>query len=216
MNTVPPSIIPSITEDIDLKTLDNIFINLADEGVPLKAIARATKTSSDIVRETLDAALESGELLQHPPDDWQPGSLRGNRAQMTGDYAAINERVAFTSCIRLFKVTRVQACLLDALIRRKEVTREMLHTLIERNRLDHAHPDETDIKMVDVVICHIRKRLKPFDIQIKTLWSTGYFIDPEQRKKAQDMLVQFIHSGIDTSVPPIRTTTATLSAWSNP
>lgn len=196
MNTSASSIIPSTTQEIDLKSLENILISLADEGVPIQAISRATKTPCDIVRETLQLALEAGDLLEKPADDWQPGTARGSRAQMTPDYAQIAERTALTGCIRLFKVTRVQACLLDALIRRKEVTRETLHNLIERNRLDHAHPDETDIKMVDVVICHIRKKLKPFGFEIKTLWSTGYFIDADQRKTMQDMLVKSIHSGL--------------------
>ena len=45
---------------------------LADEGVPICAIARALKIPSDDVRETLQDALGEGVIVEYPREDWPP------------------------------------------------------------------------------------------------------------------------------------------------
>ncbi len=57
-----------------------ITIRLADEGVPLRAIARATDTPSDLVRERLAEAHACGRLQALPKDDWPIGYPRDQRA----------------------------------------------------------------------------------------------------------------------------------------
>jgi hypothetical protein len=47
-----------------------IAIRLADEGVPLRAIARATNIPSTQLYETLTVARMDGRLLSLPRDDW--------------------------------------------------------------------------------------------------------------------------------------------------
>lgn len=44
--------------------------------------------------------------------------------------------------------------------------------------MDHLYQlspnDEPEMKIIDVFICHIRKRIKPTGIEIKTIWGFGY------------------------------------------
>ena len=47
--------------------------------------------------------------------------------------------------------------------------------LLEARREDSlAMNDGVHIKIVDVIICKIRKKLKPYDIEINTIWGIGY------------------------------------------
>lgn len=43
--------------------------------------------------------------------------------------------------------------------------------------------DEPEIKIVDVFICKMRRKLKPFGIIIETIWGQGYRLSPECRKR---------------------------------
>ena len=79
-------------------------------------------------------------------------------------------------------MTRLQANFMLVLLKREEADKDTLHHVIEsqrairRNQPDN--PESTDPKMVDVVICNLRKRLRSyFDAgheTIKTLWGHGY------------------------------------------
>lgn len=51
--------------------------------------------------------------------------------------------------------------------------------MVPRDRLfvesqrDHGC-DERELKIVDVLVCHIRRKLKPLGIEVKTVWGEGY------------------------------------------
>lgn len=42
--------------------------------------------------------------------------------------------------------------------------------------------DEAEIKIVDVFVCKIRKKLRPFGFEISTRWGCGYQIEGEMRQ----------------------------------
>lgn len=67
---------------------------------------------------------------------------------------------------------RVFGCLLH----REEASKDQIMAALYANRIDDA-----DIKIVDVFICKIRKKLKPFEIQIHTIWGRGYRLDAPTR-----------------------------------
>ena len=81
---------------------------------------------------------------------------------------------------------------MGVLLRRDEVEKETLHGVIEQQRMTRmSQPYDyapTDPKMVDVIICKLRKRLKPHNVEIKTLWGRGYFIDRDNRKVALEII----------------------------
>lgn len=165
-----------------------IAARLADEGVPVLAIARGMKLSSTDVYDALADALEQGVILEMPKPDWPPGTSRQNRNALAGTILDNDDNLKF-ACARLFKATRLEAALLGMLLKRQEVTKSQLHTVIEQNRPSET-ADETDIKMVDVLICHLRKKLKPHNLSIETVWGIGYLMKREAREQAAALLQQ--------------------------
>ena len=50
--------------------------------------------------------------------------------------------------------------------------------------------DEAEIKIVDVWICKIRKKVKAYGIEVQTQWGQGYFLTAESKAIAQGLLDQ--------------------------
>lgn len=57
------------------------------------------------------------------------------------------------------------------------VTREKLMSDVYWRRNDAEEPD---IKIIDIMVCKIRKRLAPLGVVIDTVWGQGYRILPKQ------------------------------------
>lgn len=156
----------------------------------MRAIARGLKQSTDAVRLTIDEAKEAGTIVYKPKDDWPPGESRETRVPLwVRDGNTLEEDTVHT-CQRLFKVTPLQASLLAVLLIRTEASKDALHQVIQsRSR----RREESNPKIVDVIICHLRKRLKPAGLVVHTLWSRGYYIEPAQRKFIMDMLERYVN-----------------------
>lgn len=169
---------------------------LADEGIPVRAIARSLRQTPDAVREEIKTAIRTGTIAYQPKDDWPPGASRDTRNPAWVKDTAAQEQELVFSCVRLFKVTKLQGALLAVLVNRPEVTKTMMHDVIESRR--SALKEETDPKMIDVVICNLRRRVKPFNIVIHTLWGRGYFMEPAMRKHVSDMVSQYISGALTT------------------
>jgi Transcriptional regulatory protein, C terminal len=90
------------------------------------------------------------------------------------------------------------------LLRRNEVTKAQLHNAIENNRAENSDP--TDQKMVDAVVCHIRRKLKNDRVDIKTIWGVGYSIAPDQRSHLINILADHL-SGAKNGFPQSLTKT---------
>jgi hypothetical protein len=56
-----------------------IAVRLADEGVPLAVIARATQIPSADLRKQLQEALERGRIIEMPRNDWPPYDTKPRR-----------------------------------------------------------------------------------------------------------------------------------------
>lgn len=166
----------------------DIAISLADEGVPVRAIARSIKTPGEEVYELLKGAIAQGRLFELPKDDWPPGGKRSQRAQAENTTLNRNDETLRMGCSSRFKMTRLQAAVFVALLRRPELSKEHIHNAIEAIRPPASKP--TDLKMVDVVVCHIRKKIQRADpsFSITTVWGIGYSLDPATRAKALDLL----------------------------
>ena len=173
--------------DVELNIAKAIAVRLATEEVPLRVIARATKISPDEVRDVLEHAVDAGVIIQVPRDDWHPNP-RGTLPISPNLAAKLDDTDLVFNCVRLFKVTRLQGSFLSVLIRRNEVSKEVLHQVIEQNRKNVKNNEPTDPKMVDVIICNLRKKLRPFALEVKTLWACGYYMEPDTRHKIQNMI----------------------------
>lgn len=169
--------------------VNNIAIRMADEGIPVRAIARATKIPPDELREVLEDALGTGNLLTIPGEDWPPGTARANRHPTILNISSLPHDLLDIYVGHVFKATRLEASILIPLIKRPEVNREGLHAAIEDRRT--AATEQTDPKMVDVVICKLRKKLALHDLLIVTHWSRGYQMPFEHRKRAAAMILEY-------------------------
>jgi DNA-binding response OmpR family regulator len=166
-----------------------VAINLAHEGVPVRAIARSTKTPGEEIYEILKAAVEDGRLIEIPKDDWPHGSRR-ERTPAEAAVLGLDEVALQMTCSAYFRLTRLQSAVFTSLIRRPTVTKEQLHQAIENNRL--ANQDPTDLKMVDVVICHIRKKIKSMGLEVGTIWGIGYSMRPDHRATVMELVHAFM------------------------
>lgn len=63
------------------------------------------------------------------------------------------------------------------ILSRTTVRKDQIMTALYRDR----NKDEAEPKIVDVLVCKIRKKLDPFKIVINTLWAIGYMIEEPQR-----------------------------------
>jgi hypothetical protein len=168
-----------------------IASRLAFDGVPVRVIARALLLPSEMVRESLEVAKADGTITEIPRDDWPATARRADR--LPSSVAKESEAQLLLSCAKIFNLTRLQSNFMLVLLKNNEVSKDTLHHVIEqqrairRNRPDN--PDQTDPKMVDVVIWNIRKRLKAQNITIITLWGHGYYIPEPDRARANAMMV---------------------------
>lgn len=174
---------------VKIVSLEEAMVSLADEGVPVRAIARATHTPSDEIYELLKDAVSDGTLLELPQSDWPPGSLRRSRKPSGQSVLNLDDHTLRLACSNLFHMTRLQAAVFVAIIRRPEITKDQVHTAIEGTR--SLASDPTDQKMIDVVICHIRKKIKEYDIKLLTKWGQGYSFPYAEREKVLALLGEY-------------------------
>jgi hypothetical protein len=145
-----------------------IAVRLADEGVPLCVIARATQIPSEELREQLEAAREQGRLIELPRNDWPPYDTKPRRA-------VAEDREQQTVAIRLIcGATRAEANLLVDLLRAESICRAR-----------YASPGA-----IDVHVLHLRQRLAPYDIAIISVHGHGYRIKSADRRRLMGMIEQ--------------------------
>jgi len=166
--------------------LDQIAARLANEGIPVNVIARGLEVPAADVRLSLDDALASGRITEMPAADWPPTARRADH--LPPHIAAARDSDLVTSFMRSFKLTKLMASFMLVLVKREEADKATLHRVIESQRAQRTsrpnNSEETDPKMVDVVICNLRKKLKPFALTINTLWGRGYYLDNQGRQRA--------------------------------
>jgi DNA-binding response OmpR family regulator len=158
-----------------MDTVDAIAVRLADEGVPLRAIARATNTPSDQLRAQLRAARDDGRLLDLPKEDWPPGFPRDQRALQLSRMVTQDPEAVSLAAQQIFRLTATEVSLLMTLIQSPNVSRD---------RINNMAP-----KTVDVHICRLRKALAPFGIAIETIQGYGYQLSDPHRRKAMDLIL---------------------------
>lgn len=69
-----------------------------------------------------------------------------------------------------FALTGSEAIVLGLLMARGLVTKEAIMSALYHDR----GAEEAELKICDVFICKIRKKLKPFGIKIATVWARGW------------------------------------------
>jgi len=77
-------------------------------------------------------------------------------------------------------LTGSETRVLGYLVQRQSVTNEFLIDALYMGSAANKIPDDPS-NMLKVWICRLRRKLKPFDIEINTEWGVGYFISAEHR-----------------------------------
>jgi DNA-binding winged helix-turn-helix (wHTH) protein len=161
-----------------------IAINAANEGIPVAAIARITRTPFDEVIECLKAAKARGEVIDMPRPDWPPGVKLHDRLP---SLPLPNDSDLQFLCGKAFKLTQLEAGFLVALLKNRQVEKTRLHGIVEHQRQQRSPNDHeaTDPKMVDVMICKLRKKMKTVDdaLVIETIWGSGYYVAADMKPK---------------------------------
>jgi DNA-binding response OmpR family regulator len=152
-----------------------VTIRLADEGVPLRAIARATNTSSDAIRTLLNYAAATGQLVEMPKEDWPPGFPRDQRALQLSRMVAADKAAVELALQQVFHLTSTEVGLMLLLL---------AHPSVSKERINMVH------RTIDVHICNIRRRLAPHDISIGTVWGYGYQLTQTARHRIMELILE--------------------------
>ncbi len=174
--------------------LGDLAARMADEGIPIGAIARILRTPFADTSDLLNDELFKGHIVEVPRPDWPPGvpvrhhlpTIAVTRKTSSADIELV--------CRKMFKLTNLEAGFVVLLLKVEHATKDKLHHIIETQRQARAsRPDEleaTDQKMVDVIICKLRKKLKVINPEfiISTMWAGGYYIDPPVKEKFYERL----------------------------
>lgn len=99
----------------------------------------------------------------------------------------LRERIAFLEailidCVRLpveWGLTQQETRVFGTLVNREVATKDAVMAALYSDRA--GAEGEVEPKIVDVFVCKIRKKLKPFGIEIRTVWGQGYALKPDIR-----------------------------------
>ena len=152
-----------------------VAVRLADEGVPLRAIARAVRVPSEDLRERLTEARSEGRLLELPHDDWPPGFPRDQRPLQLSRLVVEDKDALLLAIQRVFRLTPTEARILLLLVQSEALC---------RSRLD------LDARLLAVHIWHMRRNLKPHGLEIEAVRSYGYQLSQKHRHRAMDIILQ--------------------------
>lgn len=163
----------------------------ANEGIPVAACARIFQYPLAVIFDILKDARAQGHITDMPKTDWRPGSSREDHEPAI----PVDPDLAF-NCGNALRLTRLECGFVVALLRHKHLEKGRLHGIVEHQRLTRpTRPDtleSTDIKMVDVMICKLRKKLKTIDprFAIATVWGNGYYIEPDVKVLILDFVAR--------------------------
>ena len=88
--------------------------------------------------------------------------------------------------IELAKLTYNERMLLGLLMRRHRATKDQMMTMLYADRPD----EEPDSKILDVMICKMRKKLRPHGVEIRTILGAGYELPSTSREKIKALMAE--------------------------
>lgn len=156
----------------------HIAVRLADEGVPIKAMARSLFVSYAEIVQHLKEAMDHGMILTIPRDDWPIGSRREDRVPDALPLEMPDTQMALLAG-RVFHLGPALARMFTVMLRRAEMTKQALHSATQGEA--GTKGGDAHIKTVDVQIHKLRQKLTPHGIVIETIWGRGYFVPKESK-----------------------------------
>jgi len=86
----------------------------------------------------------------------------------------------------VFQLTAYESKMLGALFKCEMLTKQHAMNALYSDRVDL----EPDIKIVDVFISRLRKKLKPFAVEVETVWGQGYRMPARSKAAVAALLDQ--------------------------
>jgi predicted transcriptional regulator len=169
----------------------DVISAFARQGVAIATISRAIAVPESQVNGVCRRAFEKGDIAAMPPERTE--DVRGAAAT---ELANLRERVETLEFILretetkrsntedlllgVAHMSRTESQIMAALLDRGRASRQAIYSRIygNRNEADQAEP-----KIVDVMICKLRKKLKVYDVEVNTIWGYGYELDAENARK---------------------------------
>lgn len=112
------------------------------------------------------------------PDREELELLRAEVSMLRKQIGMDAERSFITRCRDVFGATPGEARLLNALLACRVPNKDALMQCYSNGSLD-----EPDIKILDVLICRLRKKLEARDIIVETIWGVGYRLSEKDKWK---------------------------------
>src|SRR5262245_4762558 len=162
---------------------EDIAVRLANEGVPVRAIARIVQLPSAEVREQLEAAKYHGYLIEIPGEDWPVGLRRERRlhhlAKLVSNKPSISLSQLHAAIRTTYKLSPVELQILVILLSNAEMHRTSSNLLAANDlRVTSLHMN----------VSRLRRRLAPFGLQIQTLYGDGYHMSAVDRRQTLSIL----------------------------
>ena len=85
-----------------------------------------------------------------------------------------------------WKLTRMESVMLQLMMKHTIMTRELVSSALYSQRNDPPNS-----RVIDAVTCHLRKKLDPYGIIIKTERGCGYHLDFDAKELIKRYLVEF-------------------------
>jgi hypothetical protein len=175
--------------------LHDVATRAAVEGIPVAAIARVIGHSTERTYRTLKYHLQLGTICEMPRADWPPTARLADRTPSTR--RTVSDGDIRFAAQKLFRLTNLEAAFLTTLLKAEHADKTTLHHVVEAMRFTRASQpssmEVTDPKMVDVMICKLRRKLREVDNRfadaIKTIWGLGYHIEPPMKALLMAALV---------------------------
>jgi DNA-binding winged helix-turn-helix (wHTH) protein len=172
--------------DRGLSQRSNFAIRMAAECIPIAAIARIVQEPREMVRDVLQDARAEGYLAELPAEDWPPG--QAGTVQARPVQVRRESRADFEE-----RCTALQIALIERGVRLTASEGRILllmtdHEMMAKGRLHELVAPEADMKVIDVFVCKLRKRLALLQLRIETIWGRGYRLDAASRRTLAAML----------------------------
>src|SRR5262245_36713705 len=164
---------------------EDIAVRLANEGVPVRAIARIVQLPSAEVREQLEAAKYHGYLIEIPGEDWPIGLRRERRLRHLAKLVANKPSISLSqlqAAIRTtYKLSPVELQILLILLSNTEV---------HRTSSDLLATNDLRATSLHVNVSRLRRRLAPFGLKIGTLYGDGYHMSAVDRRRTLSIVLE--------------------------
>jgi DNA-binding response OmpR family regulator len=85
----------------------------------------------------------------------------------------------------IIKVSRTERILMELLLKRNMLTREVAWGVLYGHRPD---ADQPEYRVISTIIHHLRNRLSPHGVEITTEYGTGWYLKDKDREKLDHLL----------------------------